>query len=156
MTTYIAHHGIKGQKWGVRRYQNEDGTLTAAGQRRYERDVRRYEKRVKRYERGKKLYSEGHTIRGEGIKKGFAALGTIAAAGLAEAAITATGKNFVMKRGATTITASSATVGKKVAITMLAAGGAAAAIHFGRKQRALRAYYAGKPKMESSVKAPSK
>lgn len=30
----LAHHGIKGQKWGVRRYQNEDGTLTAAGKRR--------------------------------------------------------------------------------------------------------------------------
>lgn len=32
---YIAHHGIHGQKWGVRRYQNPDGTLTAAGQKRY-------------------------------------------------------------------------------------------------------------------------
>lgn len=32
---YLAHHGIKGQKWGVRRYQNEDGTLTDAGKKRY-------------------------------------------------------------------------------------------------------------------------
>lgn len=32
---YLEHHGIKGQKWGVRRYQNSDGTLTEAGKKRY-------------------------------------------------------------------------------------------------------------------------
>lgn len=32
---YLAHHGILGMKWGVRRYQNPDGSLTAEGQRRY-------------------------------------------------------------------------------------------------------------------------
>ena len=31
----LQHHGIKGQKWGVRRYQNEDGSLTNAGKKRY-------------------------------------------------------------------------------------------------------------------------
>ena len=31
----LYHHGIKGQKWGVRRYQNEDGTWTEAGKERY-------------------------------------------------------------------------------------------------------------------------
>ena len=34
----IYHHGIKGQKWGVRRFQNRDGSLTPAGRRRYDDD----------------------------------------------------------------------------------------------------------------------
>lgn len=32
---YLAHHGIKGQKWGIRRFQNENGTLTPEGMARY-------------------------------------------------------------------------------------------------------------------------
>lgn len=38
MDSYIAHHGIIGMKWGVRRYQNKDGTLTNAGKKRYSTD----------------------------------------------------------------------------------------------------------------------
>ena len=32
---YLAHYGIKGQRWGLRRFQNEDGSLTDEGMRRY-------------------------------------------------------------------------------------------------------------------------
>lgn len=35
---YLCHHGIKGMKWGVRRYQNKDGSLTAAGKKRMYRE----------------------------------------------------------------------------------------------------------------------
>ena len=37
--SYLQHQGIKGMKWGVRRYRNKDGTLTAAGKKRYRKDL---------------------------------------------------------------------------------------------------------------------
>lgn len=36
----LTHHGIKGMKWGVRRYQNKDGSLTPAGKKRLDRDIK--------------------------------------------------------------------------------------------------------------------
>lgn len=35
MNNELYHHGIKGQQWGVRRFQNEDGSLTPEGEKRY-------------------------------------------------------------------------------------------------------------------------
>lgn len=40
MNDQLYHHGILGMKWGVRRYQNKDGSLTPQGKKRYDRDVR--------------------------------------------------------------------------------------------------------------------
>lgn len=42
METYLEHHGILGQKWGVRRYQNADGTLTDKGRKKYQKSYDRY------------------------------------------------------------------------------------------------------------------
>lgn len=44
MDDYLSHHGILGQKWGVRRYQNADGSLTNAGKRRYRSSTKTVER----------------------------------------------------------------------------------------------------------------
>lgn len=44
---YLMHHGILGMKWGIRRFQNEDGSLTAAGRKRYLNDDGSYNDRAK-------------------------------------------------------------------------------------------------------------
>ena len=44
MQNELYHHGIKGMKWGVRRYQNYDGSLTSAGRRKLAKLDKEYEK----------------------------------------------------------------------------------------------------------------
>lgn len=44
----LMHWGVIGMKWGVRRYQNADGSLTAAGQKRYLKDKKKLEDSVER------------------------------------------------------------------------------------------------------------
>lgn len=40
----LQHHGTKGMRWGIRRYQNKDGSLTPAGQKRYNKEVEKLKK----------------------------------------------------------------------------------------------------------------
>ena len=50
MENELYHYGIKGMRWGVRRYQNADGSLTSAGKKRHARDMVENPKRAKRVE----------------------------------------------------------------------------------------------------------
>ena len=65
----LYHHGIKGQKWGVRRFQNPDGTLTEAGKERYFRGGKEgvpdgsYENSAYAFTK------QGHTIYDRSVKK---------------------------------------------------------------------------------------
>ena len=57
----LYHHGVKGQRWGIRRYQNKDGSLTAYGKKRYAKELAKLEaekKRVRQYEQTAKKMSK--------------------------------------------------------------------------------------------------
>lgn len=47
----LMHYGIKGQKWGIRRYQNEDGSLTSAGRKKYRQEIKAENKKAFEYGR---------------------------------------------------------------------------------------------------------
>jgi hypothetical protein len=62
MNTYIIqdgelyHHGVKGMKWGVRKYQNYDGSYTKAGMKRFNESLDKYEKADQHYKNTKAAY----------------------------------------------------------------------------------------------------
>ena len=67
----IEHHGIKGQKWGVRRYQNKDGSLTEEGRKRFGRmkpdAVRKQMQKAVNTARGERHGSSNRWSRDKGI-----------------------------------------------------------------------------------------
>ena len=82
----LYHFGIKGMKWGVRRYQNKDGSLTTAGARRYDSAKSAYKNAKSEHRRAKKAYKEKkpkltkEEKRKRAIKVGVAVVGTALAA----------------------------------------------------------------------------
>lgn len=43
----LCHHGIRGMRWGIRRYQNKDGSLTARGKKRYDAELKKVREQEK-------------------------------------------------------------------------------------------------------------
>lgn len=60
---YLQHYGIKGMKWGVRRYQNYDGRYTQAGVKRYNKAMDTYEKRKADYKTAKSSGMRGDELK---------------------------------------------------------------------------------------------
>lgn len=54
----LYHFGIKGQKWGIRRYQNPDGSLTPAGKEHYKKEINKLNRLVGEKERFRNSHDE--------------------------------------------------------------------------------------------------
>ena len=75
MSNELQHWGIKGQKWGVRRYQNADGSLTPAGIKRYRDDAAKIERQMNSDK--KEVTSKDYESALKGVKKADDALNDI-------------------------------------------------------------------------------
>lgn len=63
----LQHHGVKGQKWGVRRFQNADGSLTNEGRRRYSNDD--FKNAKKKIDKGKEVVDGATKAKKKAVEK---------------------------------------------------------------------------------------
>lgn len=67
MNNELQHHGIKGQKWGVRRFQKSDGSLTNEGRRRYSSDD--FKDAKKKIDKGKEVVDGATKAKKKAVEK---------------------------------------------------------------------------------------
>ena len=142
---YLAHHGIRGQKWGVRRYQNEDGSYTNEGKNRYAKerpstwkgpDTFRYNRANRRADKGLRRRAKGETITDNSTKAHYGAL----AVGVAAIAA----KKYVEQNGPVTFSYGSTHLGTMNHQTIAIGAAATTALIYGRnywKNRQIRTSY---------------
>lgn len=151
----LYHHGIKGQRWGVRRYQNYDGTYTKRGLKRYTDAENAYNKakqggdkakirttrrkmksaykqlkRDYRADKGKEAAKNGHTITSNAAKR----IGVSLATAALEVVAYNVADNFVADPKTVTNI-------KRGAVAVAAASDIAYRVHSYTEDRNLRAYY---------------
>ena len=145
---YLEHFGVKGMKWGVRRYQNPDGTLTAKGKKRRESELA-YNKDV--YDSGRRNYEnkENHKYINKNASYKINKDGSMII-----------DKGYVMNRivdrkasdGSYGMNFFSFTEGDKASYTAMMAGGAHSRFKFIRK---LASGYLSQQVATESLKSPS-
>ncbi len=129
---YLAHHGIKGQKWGIRRYQNEDGTLTTAGKARYnddgtrknpkdmsDEDLRKSSNRIQSEQNYKRLVDYDRPVKkfGKDVLTGVIASGATFAGTYGASRIYANVANdATMTKGKSALLGAMAAIGSMVAV----------------------------------------
>lgn len=64
----LYHHGIRGQKWGIRRYQKYDGSLTQKGVKRYYESKEKYDAANEKYQKAKAEYKADKNAAGAKTK----------------------------------------------------------------------------------------
>ena len=143
--TYLCHHGVKGQKWGVRRYQNKDGSLTDEGRRAYgygkgaDRIIRKNtaQRAVNGAKRGAKI----------GVGVG-GVLGGIAGVTLATMMVPYFGlPSAIISAGATTV-ANMLSYGASGTVAGLSIGGIAGAVETHRGRQYIERYDSGLAEFE--------
>lgn len=153
----LYHHGIKGMKWGVRRYQNYDGTYTQRGLKRYRDAENRYNNAKSAYEGDKSATNKANVKKAKkALDKSYDHLKNDKMADqgkkyyqkgqtITDNSIKVRYQQAAVAAGATLAAKAIASMGNTNAATFVAASGSAVAtgleIYTRYKNQRLRAYY---------------